>query len=541
MKTKNNKRFLSLIIAVSMVLTSFAGLTITTADAEGEPTLSSWNFTDYYTSTFDYADGNASDVNADANNAWEAQSGRNFDTNGGYRLQDKTIKIKWTRYMQYVIPEAGKTNNAFAFRYTIAAKAVEERYVSIVDETDTTVDIITNDAITTEEKIYTTVVDGKQIYTYDASGKLLSTKTFTGDTIKAIRFGNTTNSSDFNFYICDFAYMTEQGTGGSDEPALNSWNFTDYYTSTFDYADGNASDVNADANNAWEAQSGRNFDTNGGYRLQDKTIKIKWTRYMQYVIPEAGKTNNAFAFRYTIAAKAVEERYVSIVDETDTTVDIITNDAITTEEKIYTTVVDGKQIYTYDASGKLLSTKTFTGDTIKAIRFGNTTNSSDFNFYICDFAYMTETAEALTIGIDYEKAQLTGFTEGDTYTVAVGESGTDESVTVKTGGVVDIDSKWYSATDKLTIKKTGTELSAEVGPLGAQPSAPAMTTDYIITNAAVGSTNGNVKAADAEKKLEYYDEAQEKWAVLDTTGVTVETGNSLSIRTKGSNTNETFP
>ena len=526
---KGYSKFISLFIALTMILSSLSGLTIVTASAEGEPSLSDWNLTSQYSEDFMSYTGvqDASVINDKANNAWTWSDASGFTRGRGYQIYQNAFNMKWTRWVQYNIP-SGNTSDVIAFRYTIQTKGATQ-YVSVVDSGNTEVALLDQTAASGEYKTFTTVVDKvkKKIYTFMPDGTV-DTKSYTGDIVNAIRFGNTSNENDWVFLMNDFTYMTEYSSGGDENiPSLSDWELNAYYSTEFDYADqSDASVINADANNAWTWSDAAGFTLARGYKIYNKAFNMKWTRWTQYEIPSESATD-VIAFRYTIQTKGATQ-YVSVVDSGNTEVALLDQAAAASEYKTFTTVIDTatKKIYTFMPDGSVDTSKNYTGDTVKAIRFGNTSNENDFNFLINNFAYLTESSETFTVGVDYETAQLTGFDNTESYTVAV-DDGTDAAVTVKTGGVVDIDDTWYGK--KLTIKKGNLEFVIDT--LAAQPSAP-VSSAYTVTQPTTLDGTGSITAV-GEAKLEYKTDENGEWTALPASNLAQ--GSTVYIRTVGKN------
>ena len=191
---KGYSKFISLFIALTMILSSLSGLTIVTASAEGEPSLSDWNLTSQYSEDFMSYTGvqDASVINDKANNAWTWSDASGFTRGRGYQIYQNAFNMKWTRWVQYNIP-SGNTSDVIAFRYTIQTKGATQ-YVSVVDSGNTEVALLDQTAASGEYKTFTTVVDKvkKKIYTFMPDGTV-DTKSYTGDIVNAIRFGNTSN------------------------------------------------------------------------------------------------------------------------------------------------------------------------------------------------------------------------------------------------------------------------------------------------------------------------------------------------------------
>lgn len=526
---KGYSKFISFFIALIMILSSLSGFTIVTVSAEGEPVLGDWNLTAQYSEDFASYSGaqDASVINEKANNAWTWSDASGFTRGRGYQIYQNAFNMKWKRWVQYNIPSSN-TSDVIAFRYTIQTNG-ETQDVSIVDNDNTEISLLDQTSATGEYKTFTTVVDTikKSIYTFMPDGTV-DTKSYTGDTVNGIRFENTSNENGWVFLMNDFAYMTENSTGVDENtPSLDDWNLNTYYGTEFDYADqSDASVINTEANNAWTWSDASGFTLARGYKIYNKAFNMKWTRWTQYEIPMDSATD-VIAFRYKMQTKGTTQ-YVSIIDSDNAEVAILDQTVAASEYKMFTTVIDttSKKIYTFMPDGSVDTTKSYAGDTVKAIRFGNTSNEGDFNFLIDNFVYLTENSETFTVGIDYETAQLTGFDEASSYTVAV-DDGADTDVIVKTGGVVDIDNTWYGK--KITIKKGSLDFVIDM--LGVQPTAPGLSSYTVIQPTTLNGT-GSITAV-GEAKLEYKADKDGEWAPLPASNLAQ--GSMAYVRISGEN------
>lgn len=379
---KENNRFVSFIVAMTMILSSLSGLAITAA-AEGEPALSDWTLNeaaytgDFTASSFD---------DFKTNNAnWTFGNSAGGDFNASHATMDtsaKALKILYNGTATYgIAPESG------AYYYTYKIKMwsdTTDNQKVVLKGSSSDYTLLSTDSTKPTYEVTTVVdTDNKKAYTYKVSdSSLLGTVDITeGNPVAGISFECSNNQSQ-SIYVYSFKYGTVKTPNDLSDLKITPIYTGDFSTSfTLTTIAANEENTGTYNDNGWTQYR----DGTATFETSPSALAFKWNRWIEYrnsSTPASGR----IAYKYKVK-KETDAATVKIVGDSKEEIFSI---PVTSDAVEYTTVVDldSKTAYTYTGN-TLSSTTTFITGNIKGIQFQNIDNSNSNSFHLYEFIFGT--------------------------------------------------------------------------------------------------------------------------------------------------------
>ncbi|MBQ8300433.1 MAG: hypothetical protein IJX57_00475, partial [Clostridia bacterium] len=282
-----NNRFISLILAIAMVLTSFTGLSAVSVAAEDiAPALSELDFTTSYTEMFEFETTTSSTVGAELKTEnWTLSRDDVFTIRTGDKAVSMDYGSRWAQYNQ------AAQSGLFYYKYKIRLydETAGNQVVKLVGGNGT-YSVVAGPVSSATE--YTTVVDADNdvAYTYDATGSVIATTPFTDDVITGVKFDNESATNGKGFYIYDFYYGVETAVETEptatpalpQAPVLSDLVFTSSYTEMFEFETTTSSTVGAELKTEnWTLSRDDVFTIRTGDKAVSMDYGSRWAQYNQ--------------------------------------------------------------------------------------------------------------------------------------------------------------------------------------------------------------------------------------------------------------------
>lgn len=456
---KENNRFVSFIVALTMILSSFSGLTIN-ASAEGEPALSDWTLTKVSESDISNWSAqtestlNKSDpiilTNASDKEDWTIYNSRGDLTQIGVETIDSTNAL----YLAYTTTYAQYNKKAdsgyFYYQYTIrTASGDRTQTIKIVGSEGESASLDVTSKATYQT--FTTVIDvtNKNAYTYNSSDELVKTTDLSSiGTINGIKFQGQ-DSSSAKMYVNSVIFGTATKRVIPDAPSYSDLTFNKVYSMSDD------ADLSALDSHNWSAgrtatETTGTLTSVGSITRSTDNLSFVYNRYVKYSNMAA---SGLYYYKYKVRMynTTAENQNVKLVGG-GSEYPIVSSTAKENgqDNYDYITVVDTQNsvAYTYNYDGTYLKPTDFNGDTITGIKFENIVDSNQINtFQIYTFEYgtiadtPTQAEDPIGLKIDYVN-EIINTTEALEYST-------------------DNKSTWAACTDDMSVSSFGWDGTTE--------------------------------------------------------------------------------